>query len=255
MKKTNFEVTLKKIEGKTSFFEKFYQETAIEQFSDLKIKKKPGTWVQINFKGYPRFPKYLLPELKELSLVEEIIKQRVSSREFTGKPIDKKQLSRLLLFSSGILNEKGAWNDSRRGYPSAGARYPLEVYVVIPRTEDLPAGIYHYNVKLHSLEQILRGKYLNRVAKIAGQKWAKKASVVFIISAVHRRTSAKYTARAMRYIFIEAGHLAQNLYLLSTAYGLGCCAIGGFNDREINSLLDIKEEGEAVIYMIAIGVL
>jgi len=99
----------------------------------------------------------------------------------------------------------------------------------------------------------LRGNYKKEILKSTGQDLIKNSSLIILISAVFGRTMVKYKERGLRYIFIEAGHLGQNISLVTEKLGLGSCAIGGFLDKEINKLLDIDSQKESVIYIFAIG--
>jgi len=139
-------------------------------------------------------------------------------------------------------------------YPSAGARYPLELYPVIFISKDLPLGIYHYNIKWNTLELLLKGDFRKEFfKKIFNQKWIEKSSMVIIITSVFGRTLIKYRERGWRYIFFEAGHLAQNLYLASKILKIKCCAVGGFMDKKIVEILDMIPKNELPLYAIVMG--
>ena len=238
--------------------------------------------MKVHFKSYPRFDKVKLSKKIEKSKIslEEVITKRKSFREFKGKPISKEEISKLLFLSAGIKemrknaatelrysleypftiqevpveNVKDVWDTSRRSYPSAGARYPLEIYPVILRSDEIKPGIYHYNVKEHTLELIKTGDFGDLMTELCnGQKWVKDASIVLLISAVFSRTQNKYGDRGYRYILFDAGHLGQNIYLTVNSMNLGCCAIGGFKDDEINELLRLNFIEESVIYIFCIG--
>jgi len=222
----------------------------IRYFSDL--------FEKIHFKTYPRFENVELPHnLHDVDLnIESAIENRRSVREFNEKIcLSLEEVSKLLLYSSGILfNETNNWDKSRRAYPSAGARYPLETYLISLNIEGLEPGIYHYNVKSHSLELIRVGVFAEEVVSLScNQTWIEKSSMVLITSAIFPRNQIKYDERGYRYIFLEAGHLMQNIYLMASALKLGCCSIGGFLDDEINNLLDIDGINESAIYLNAIG--
>jgi SagB-type dehydrogenase family enzyme len=141
-----------------------------------------------------------------------------------------------------------------RAAPSAGALYPIEIYVVLHRTEGLVPGLYHYAVKDHALEQLqtedLRGEIVFRGL---GQEFLGKANLVLVFTAIFQRLRWKYQERAYRYALLEAGHLGQNVYLVGTSMGLGVCAVGAFLDDELNSLLGIDGQEEAAVYTLAVG--
>lgn len=89
--------------------------------------------------------------------------------------------------------------------------------------------------------------------RLTNQKWVEKSNAVVILSSIFGRSAVKYSDRALRYCYIEAGHLAQNIYLLATSMEMACCAIGGFLDRDISEILDVDPKVESPLYMIAIG--
>lgn len=238
----------------------FHQKTKIKEFPkiDLDPKEWPASWKRVHFKEYPRFEQIKLPtKFKDPApKFSTVLLNRRSSREFKIGSINLVMLSKLLFFSAGVNHLEEGIKFSKRTYPSAGARYPLELYLVLFRPIGrLEQGIYHYNVKRHSLELIGLGDYKNELMKICGQGWIKEALLIILISAVFDRTQTKYGERGYRYVLLDAGHLAQNIYLTSTALRLGCCAIGGFIDDQANSLLDLDGIKESVIYLAAIGVI
>lgn len=233
----------------------FHENTKLFFVDKFKSKHYPLIWKKIHFKVYSRFEKVNLPSnFKRKSELEKILLKRRSRREFNGNAISIKKLSRLLYFSCGISNKDKNWDESRRTYPSAGARYPLEVYIVVFNVENMKPGIYHYNVKEHTLELIKKGSFKRIFIKITNyQNWIKNASVLILISAVFRRTTIKYKNRGYRYVLFEAGHMAQNFYLEAENLNLKCCAIGGFLDDEVNELLELDGVNECIIYILAVG--
>ena len=217
----------------------------------------PKEWTIIYFKEYPRMPKILLPKPVKLdfSLGEAVTKRR-SERGFNNEPVELKNLSQLLFYSAGIIEKReDNWNKTRRAYASAGARYPLEIYLFVLRgNEEIKEGIYHYNVKEHLLEKLIETNLRKKIySEIIWQEMVLKAPVLLIISAIFERNMMKYKERGYRYILLEAGHLGQNIYLVSTALGLKCCAIGGFDEDKFHQLLDIDGEEEGVLYVFALG--
>ena len=215
----------------------------------------PPEWKTIEFKSYPRLQQIILPKAENLdiSLGQSII-NRQSERDFARKPVNPQQLSNLLFYSAGIIEKSGSdWNKTRRAYPSGGARYPLEIYLVIFEGKDIEEGIYHYNIKSHGLERLLKENCRQEFLEAVGQEMVKDTSFLLLISAVFNRTVVKYRDRGYRLILLEAGHLGQNISLVSTALNLRCCALGGFLDDECGELLDIEKESESVIYIFACG--
>lgn len=255
MKKSNIQKLLAKIERKPLLSDKFHSATNNKAIAQIDIKDMPQSWTKINFKTYPRLKKIYLTkkplEDKGLSL---LMTTRRSLRKFSGLPISLEQLSHLLYSSAGLLNINNSIDYSRRPYPSAGARYPLEIYPLVLNCTGLEKGLYHYNVKEGCLEIILKDDLEKWLMKASGGEASlKNASIIFIITGVLDRTRIKYRDRGYRYALIEAGHLGQNLCLLTTQLGLGCCPFGGFIDSIVNELLDISFQKEFALYLLAVG--
>lgn len=237
----------------TFHFEKFHKETILKNslLEELPKSKWPKEWTEVYFKAYGRMKEIPLPrpKLEDVS-IKKLLFQRKSTREFSHTSVYLQKLSSLLYFSCGLKNNSPPFV-ANRFYPSGGARYPLEIYLLSLKTE-LPTGLYHYYVKNHSLEEL---SLFNKpdLYRYFRQKWTSRASLFILISAVFKRSTVKYGDRGYRHTLIEAGHVGQNIYLLSEALQLSCCAIGGFSDNELNKLLDIDGIDETVIYAFAIG--
>lgn len=210
------------------------------------------------YKQYLRLENIHLPEIKKVEgEFRRTIKKRSSFRNFSGRPIDMTTLGDILYFGLGTmrLNPFEALNPFR-AYPSAGAKYPLEVYVLVLSGKDINSGLYHYNPEGHSLDTLLLEIRQSKIDKIwlnKKQFQFKKASVLLIITSIFHRTTDKYGERGIMFPYIEAGHLAQNIYLLTTLMGLGCCAIGILNEDPVIKLLDINPRDEYPIYYLALG--
>jgi len=236
-------------------FEKFHISTKMKEFpEDIALGLFPKEWTRIGYKGYRRLNKIVLPEpyvlfTGNLSLKHALI-QRQSRRTFRTKVVKIDTISPLLYFSGGLKNRRNT-QAPQRFYPSGGGRYPLELYLISVNTE-LPKGVYHYNVKDHSLEELL---LLNKFDyhKYFHQKWGKKASFILIITAIFGRNVVKYNNRGYRHILSETGHIAQNFYLNSVALNLNCSSIGGYKDDKLNGLLDVDGKNESVVYAMAFG--
>ncbi len=182
-----------------------------------------------------------------------VLRERSSIRDYAPDPLTLDEVSQLLWASQGITREGGEWQF--RTAPSAGALYPIETYLGVNRVQGLVPGLYHYEVRNHRLaflrEDELIGQSLTRAA--LGQTMCTRAAVVFVWTAVLARSVRKYGERAYRYIYLDAGHVGQNLYLAATALGLGCCAVGAFFDDEVNAVLDVDGREETAVYMATIG--
>ena len=160
------------------------------------------------------------------------------------------ELAHLLYYSSGVTDKRHGF----RAAPSAGATYPIEVYAIVNNIEGLVKGTYHYIISSHELELIREGDFGSEMSRAALQeRMLRQANVIVALSAVFQRTQQRYRERAQRYICFEAGHIAQNTYLIATSLGLGACAIGAFYDNEFNRLLGLDGKSESVLYIIAVG--
>lgn len=204
------------------------------------------------YKVYPDAPRVPLPPPRDLANTSlmDVINRRRSLRDYVQTPLPLEDLATLLHSAQGITEP----TYPKRASPSAGALYPLEVYIAVHRVDGLEPGLYHYAVREHALEQLRAGN-MQRPLMVAclDQEHAQTAAVVFILSAIFQRERWKYQGRAYRYVLIEAGHVGQNLYLTATALGLGCCAIGAFYDDALNDLLGVDGEREAALYVLTVG--
>lgn len=239
-----------------SIAQSFYQGTKIKKFAVIKNEPNqvPESWKKISYKAYPRFPQIILPEPTSLTVeLTSVLKNRRSIRSFSTNKISIENFSNLVYYSCGSTKFYNPTKEDRRFYPSAGARYPLEVYPFVFNVNTIEPGGYHYHVKSHSLEQILNQKFSSRIFHYFDQEWIEHAAAIFIVTAEFGRTAAKYGNRGYRHIFTEYGHMAQNIYSIAGAINLGCCSIGGFLEDGINRLLELDFEDEGVIGVIALG--
>jgi SagB-type dehydrogenase family enzyme len=206
------------------------------------------------YKNYPSKNTINLPNQFQESTVglTKVLRMRKSIRSFTSKPLAIIDLAFLLWSSTGIQRIEQQYEF--RTAPSAGALYPIETYIMANNVEGLKGGIYHYNIKNHSLEEINLGNFGNELAQAAlAQEMCAEAPVVFIWTAIFRRSKWKYSQRAYRYIYLDAGHIAQNLALSATSIGCGSCEVGAFFDDEVNSMIEIDGKEESTICLCAIG--
>lgn len=180
--------------------------------------------------------------------IEQSLLQRRSIRSYTGEPLTLEEVSQLLWAAQGITDPRGF-----RTAPSAGALYPLEVYVVVGDVKNLACGIYTYEPGEHKLALCIKGDKRSELADVAlAQPWVKEGAVVIVFTAVYGRTAIKYGERGIRYVHIEVGHAAQNLCLQATAMGLGVVTVGAFHDEEVSRLLNLSEDEEP-LYIIPVG--
>lgn len=191
-----------------------------------------------------------LPEPKYIgtSSLEEALHDRRSVRTFRDGPVTIYEVSQLIWAAGGITGSGGL-----RTTPSAGALYPLELYVVAGNVNGLPAGVYKYVPKNHELLSIAEGDRRNDLCSAAlGQSSIKRAAAVLVFAAVYDRTTSKYGERGIRYVHMESGHAAQNVCLQAVPLGLGTVVIGAFRDDEVRRVLDL-EDMERPLYILPIG--
>lgn len=181
-----------------------------------------------------------VPEYTNKSL-EECILSRRSIRQFQDKEIPLHAISLLVWAAQGITAKKGF-----RAAPSAGATYPLEMFLA------KSDGLFRYIPQRHALKKEKTGDLRSEIAKSAlNQMFVADAGVVFIIAGVFERTTWRYGERGARYVHNEVGHCAQNIHLQAVALGLGSVPIGAFNDDELKQLLELGDEEP--LYIVPVG--
>ncbi|TVR61669.1 MAG: SagB/ThcOx family dehydrogenase [Gemmatimonadales bacterium] len=181
------------------------------------------------------------PELLGEVSVEEALARRRSRRDFSGEELGLRQISQLLWAAQGITDE----GLRLRSAPSAGATYPLEVLIVVGSGGALDPGIYRFLPSDHGLQPESPGDRRAEVAAAAlDQGWIADAPVVMILAADISRTAARYGDRARRYVHMEVGHAAQNVYLQAEALNLATTVVGAFRDGELAELLGLPAEEE-----------
>lgn len=176
----------------------------------------------------------------EISLEEAIAKRR-SKRDFLNKPLELDQLSQILWAAKSV--------------PSAGGLYPLEVYLVVREkgVKGLEGGVYHYLSKKHSLKlHFKKDAHQDFVAACLGQEACDLAPVSLLIAAVYERTTGKYGERGIQYVWLEAGHAAENIALQVAALDLGTVPIGAFIDEELIRVLKLPAD-QKPLYILPLG--
>ena len=198
------------------------------------------------YKIYPNCISYKLNDLSDKNEFITCLLNRKSERDYKEYTITLDQISTILNLSYSIHNNS-------RMVPSAGAKYPLEIYMYT-NNSILSQGLYHYNVIDNKIEQLKLGDYTNSFKKYCNdQDFIGKASILIFISVIFDRTMDKYLERGYRYIFLDAGHLGQNIYLACSYLGLSTTAIGGLKEEYLNRLFGLNVNYESIIYAFAIG--
>lgn len=181
-------------------------------------------------------------KLKSSFSVEEAILKRRSVRGYSSRELTMHQISRLLWACQGITDAGGF-----RAAPSAGALYPLEIYLV--KTD----GVYRYIPQTHQLQKKSGKNLKNDLARASwNQRFIEEAPVDIVICAVYERVTSRYGKRGIRYTDIEVGHAAENVHLQAVSLGLSSCPVGAFDDNAISKILNLSA-GEKPIYIIPVG--
>ncbi|MEW6116142.1 MAG: SagB/ThcOx family dehydrogenase [Nitrospirota bacterium] len=178
------------------------------------------------------------PRYDDAVSVEQALRVRRSIREYANDPLTLAEISQLLWAAQGITDPRGL-----RASPSAGALYPLEIYIAIGRATNLPRGIYKYRPQGHEIIKVKDGDRRDALyAAALRQSCVKNAAAVIVFSAVYERTERKYGERGSRYVHMEVGHAAQNIYLQAVSLHLGTVFVGAFEDNEVKKVMGMPYE-------------
>ncbi len=191
------------------------------------------------------------PNLKGEMSVEQAIRRRCSRRRFTEEAIELAELGQVLWSAQGLTSEDGR----KRAAPSAGATYPMILYVAVGQNavEGLEPGIYRYAPAGHALEPHAGGEARRKIAAAAlNQDFLASAPALILMAADYPRTTGRYGERGIRYVAMEAGHIGQNIYLQAEALGLGTVGIGAFYDDRLATAFELPEDQEA-LYLMPVG--
>jgi SagB-type dehydrogenase family enzyme len=181
------------------------------------------------------------PQLEGKMSVEEALARRRSRRVFEDYSLTMEQISQLLWSAQGITEKRIGF----RTAPSAGATYPLDIYLVVgkDKVENLKAGVYHYNLHHHSLIIILEGDKRRGLARAClRQRFIEDAPVSLIITAEFSRITNRYGKKGIYYAHMEAGHVGQNVYLQAESLGLGTVVIGAFYEEDVSQALNLPDQ-------------
>lgn len=224
--------------------------------SSISDKKKPELYKTYkNAISRISLPK---PEFSNEIQFWNTIINRHSARNFSKIPIKVMELS-LLLFAMYGLTRKYSNKFALRTVPSAGAIFPIEIYPVINNVIGIKQGIYHYDILNHSLEFLKEGDFRKSFSEACcDQRMVFKSAIGFIFTVVTERIRVKSKIstsfeRIYREIFLDCGHIGQDLYLASEALGLNACVIAAFYDDEVNNFLDLNDKEEFAIYIGVVG--
>ncbi|TXH02068.1 MAG: SagB/ThcOx family dehydrogenase [Candidatus Moraniibacteriota bacterium] len=208
-------------------------------------------------KSYGRFEAIALPKPRPLSqALSDALFYRESVRDYDrGAYITLEQISDLLYWSVGILEPASSSRPERRVHPSGGAKFPLELYLVILKEGTVKRGVYHYHLANHTLEHLEPIDLDQLLAQFEEhEQFALAGELIILFSFCKERSFQKYNALAYKVAFLEAGHISQNLYLASRAIGLGCCGMGMNNGILKSEYLSLDPLLEPIFYGVAVGI-
>ncbi len=225
--------------------EKFYEKTKLRRLSSFRGDELIE-YKHVFHKEYPRFPSFELPSTRVKGEFERLLLRRESRRSFADKPVSTRTLGRIL--STCVIRTN---KPEERTYPSAGSRFPVELYLVAFKIRGIEPGAYHYDIRRFSLDLLLRGNLRKYESKIVSQ-FVRRPAGAIILTGVLSRSAVKYGAKSYPFTFLEAGHIAQNILLSCCKYGLGCCPVGGFIDDAVSDILDLTSE-EIPLYVVGFG--
>ncbi|MBW6465542.1 MAG: SagB/ThcOx family dehydrogenase [Brevefilum sp.] len=187
--------------------------------------------------------------------LRQAIEQRISHRRYSGDPLSQEELSYLLWLTQGVksINEKRGV--PLRTVPSAGCRHPFETYLSVNRVKGLEPGLYRFVASTHQLVALhMDAAFNDRLTEVClGQRQVATSAVTFIWAAVPYRTAWRYSERSYRYLYLDAGHVCQNLHLAAESINCGVCAIGAYDDDGADALLGFTPPEMFVIYMASLG--
>lgn len=232
----------------------YYRASSMSRQTICSVQRIDATGTE-PFKKYPDAVKVTLPrtswQLNEARL-QPLLQQRRSLRKYSAEPIRLLDLAFMLWASQGVTAQAGA--HLLRTSPSAGALYPIETYVSIQNVEDIATGLYHFDPQGFQLEYIdKRFNAAHLASACLDQSFISSAAVSFIWSAVAGRSMSKYGERGLRYVFLDAAHICQNVLTSAEAISCGGCPVAAFYDQELAELLGLDGVAEFPVYAACVG--
>lgn len=236
----------------------FVEETKLQNISesDQNLKKTQPPYETPLKNAMPLID---LPKPEDIDLGEydlrKAIEERRSLRRYSDELLSLEELSYLLWLTQGVKSIDEKRHVTWRTVPSAGCRHPFETYLSINRVEELAPGLYRYFALEHKLAPIRLDEQFNKELTQAcgGQRQVLTSAVTFIWAAVPYRTVWRYAERSYRYMYLDAGHVCQNLHLAAESINCGICAIGFFDDDAVDALVELVPPEMFVIYMASLG--
>ncbi|MBI4643252.1 MAG: SagB/ThcOx family dehydrogenase [Deltaproteobacteria bacterium] len=207
------------------------------------------------FKEYPQASQRLVLDPAPGPAAADLwacLRERRSLRQYRERALSLEELTALVWAAQGVT--LAGHPHLLRTAPSAGALYPVETYLAVHRVTGVDPGIWHLHIPDFALELLNPGDCRRALVEAClSQNFLGAGAVVFIWTGILNRAMSKYRERAIRYLFLDAGHICQNLMLAATALGLGCCPVGAFFDEEVEQLTQVDGQEEVALYLAAVG--
>ncbi len=241
-----------------SLFQKFSKDLTMDGLVRIPKDRKlwPDSWRKTEFKNYGGHFRSIPLPLPSLSIpYEEVVTSRISIREWGDTPLSLANISNLLFYSCGTVRKALDPTLSHRVQASGGRRYPLEVYVVNLKKGELDRRIYHYDPEGHALHELWTLDIFEKgdIDNLGGQTGSENAAAIVLVTAVVDRSLRKYGERGYRYMYLEAGAIANTLNGIGSTEGMGSVILGGVNDLIVEKILDIDGETETVLVGFCVG--
>lgn len=230
---------------------RYFSYIKINKFRRFEIKNYP----KISYKHFLRFPRSWLKRKlslnKDSKILAKLLLKRRSIREYRNGRVLKDKINYILTTSLGITE----FEKNYRAYPSPGGLYPIECYLLLLKPiEDICPGVYHYNFLLNCLELINPNVNAKKMPfEVFGDNMFPDAFGYVFLTCIPSRLTWKYYTRSLALIYIEAGHIGQNIYLTAQAQNIGCCSMGGFIEDKVIEILDLRKDYEYPIYSMSLG--
>lgn len=218
------------------------------------LQRMQTTYESLQYKGYRKIE---LPKPKPLTVpLENALINRTTTNNMIPCVLTLEDVATLLHYSYGITRQNRNAHFPRflRVVPSAGGLYPLEIFFYSSKIKEHAKGIYHYNPVSNNLRLLKVEDNVDIISESLVQKnIAYESSLIIFITAIFKKSTFKYSNRGYRFILLEAGHVAQNINIVSSGLGLGCINVGGFFDHKIDAILELDGILHSTIYVVAIG--
>lgn len=227
----------------------FYEKQKNRDMLEDDRNELPVSHTHVFHKEYPRLDSVELPDTFDPdSELQTLLDIRESSRIFSDTPLSLEEIAKILR-SCRITDHKR--NPEKRSYPSGGARFPVELYLVSFNIDNLVPGTYHYNMVKDYLE-LLWKKDMTEVRRELISPYLENPAATIIFTSVIPRSEVKYGLRAYPYSLIESGHMGQNIQLTCAEIGVGACPVSGFVDDTVKKIIDLTDD-EIPIYSMSVG--